>query len=140
MPARRASRAREVGVAIAMFRTKAEQVSGNQACAAGLHGYSGGTHVDAVVTAFVLAATRALVSAGSIGRPESSAMRSVRACGDLQVSRHPGRGALGSYRREYPRPRCWRRCCGRNAREEPSKELRERCSRDCARPADSLSY
>jgi hypothetical protein len=45
-----------------------------------LNAYSGSVDVDAVVTAFVLAATRASVSAGSIGRTESSAMGSVRAC------------------------------------------------------------
>jgi hypothetical protein len=45
-----------------------------------LHACSGSADVDAVVTAFVLAATRALVSADSIGRIESSAMGSVRAC------------------------------------------------------------
>jgi hypothetical protein len=47
-----------------------------------LYAYSGSADVDAVVTAFVLAAARASVSAGSIGRTESSAMGSVRACGE----------------------------------------------------------
>jgi len=50
-----------------------------------LDAYSGSADLDAVVTAFVLAASRASVSAGSIGRTESSAMGSVRACGDEQV-------------------------------------------------------
>ena len=44
--------------------------------------YWGSGDVDAVVTAFVLAATRASVSAGSIGRTESSAMGSLRAWGE----------------------------------------------------------
>jgi hypothetical protein len=47
-----------------------------------LDAYSGSADVGAVVTAFVLAATRASVSAGSIGRTESSAMGGVRACGE----------------------------------------------------------
>jgi hypothetical protein len=51
-----------------------------------LHAYSGSGDVDAVVTAFVLAATRASVSAGSIGRTDSSGMGSVRACGDKHVA------------------------------------------------------
>jgi hypothetical protein len=46
--------------------------------------YSGSADIDAVVTAFVLAAVRASVSAGSIGRTESSTIRCVRACGDSQ--------------------------------------------------------
>ena len=52
-----------------------------------LDAYSSSADVDAVVTAFVLAATRALVSAGSIGRTESSAMGSVRACGENEGAR-----------------------------------------------------
>jgi hypothetical protein len=46
-----------------------------------LDAYIGSADAHAVVTAFVLAATRAWVSAGSIGRTDSSAMGSVRACG-----------------------------------------------------------
>jgi hypothetical protein len=42
-----------------------------------LHAYSGSADVDAVVTAFVLAATRASVSAGRIGRADSRMSRSL---------------------------------------------------------------
>ena len=49
------------------------------------YAYSGSADVDAVVAAFVLAATPASVSAGGIGRTESSTMGSVRACGESQV-------------------------------------------------------
>ena len=43
------------------------------------YAYSGSAEACAVVTAFVLATTRASVSTGSIGRPDSSALGSVRA-------------------------------------------------------------
>jgi hypothetical protein len=49
------------------------------------HAYSGSADVDAVVAAFVLAAARASVSTGSIGRADSSATGSVRAYGEWEV-------------------------------------------------------
>ena len=54
------------------------------------YAWSGSADIEAVVTAFVLAATLASVSAGSVGRTESSPMGGVRACGDEQV-RDPAR-------------------------------------------------
>jgi hypothetical protein len=53
------------------------------------YAYSGSADVYAVVTALMLAATQASVSAGSIGRTDSSAMGGVRACGpSLAISAH----------------------------------------------------
>jgi hypothetical protein len=49
-----------------------------------LDAWSGSAGVDAIVTAFVLAASRPSVSAPSSGRTDPSATRSVRACGDEQ--------------------------------------------------------
>jgi hypothetical protein len=77
------------------------------------HAYSTSPDIDAVVTAFVLAATRASVSAGSIGRTEFSAMGSVRACRESPVltavvtsallrSRHVT-SAIGDWRSKRPR-------------------------------------
>jgi len=50
-----------------------------------LHAWSGSGGLGSVVAALVLTASRASVSAGSIGRTDSSAIRSVRACGDERV-------------------------------------------------------
>jgi hypothetical protein len=52
-----------------------------------LDAYSGSADVDAVVTAFVLAAIRASISRSGIGRTDSSAMGRVRAFGELRDSR-----------------------------------------------------
>jgi hypothetical protein len=56
-----------------------------------LHAWSGSRGGDAVVTAFVLAASRPSVSAPSDDRTDPSPMRIVRACGDERVSCLRGR-------------------------------------------------
>jgi hypothetical protein len=52
------------------------------------HAFSGSADVHAVA-AFVLAATRASVSAGSIVPTDSSAMGSVRGCGETEADVEP---------------------------------------------------
>jgi hypothetical protein len=49
------------------------------------HAWSGSAGVDAIVTAFVRAASRPSVGAPSSGRTDPSSMRTVRAFGELQV-------------------------------------------------------
>ena len=53
---------------------------GEDAGAELLDAYGGSAAVEVVVTAFMLAATRASVSAGSVGRTDFSAIDRVRAC------------------------------------------------------------
>jgi hypothetical protein len=63
------------------------QLDGAAAVGLLLDAYSSSGVVDAVVTGFLLAATRASVSAGSIGRTDSAAMGSVRARREERNSR-----------------------------------------------------
>jgi hypothetical protein len=81
-----------------------------------LYAYSGSADVHAVATAFVLAATRASVSAGSIGRTDSSAMGGVRACGEYEVGRRSRGSDLLFWSRETFQSRPGQR---RTVRAEP---------------------